>query len=416
MKFFLFGAALFFFGSFFSQPQRTEETVVLIGGSTDGYLSPCGCTKPMSGGIRRRVNAITALAKGGKVVILENGGLVKGTGRQDEMKAETMAESLRAAGVSAANLTSSEAALGPAMVESIQRLSGRVFLTGSVKVTDDSVTATRRSGPFLIGAATEKADVLATALSGREVPVEQTVAELLAQAKSMELAPVLLYDGSREKARELATANPAFALIVFRSTGDPPGQVERVGSTLLVTPGERGKHVIRLTYGKGFGNYSVVKLGPDVDDDPTAARAYDRYLTRVSNEKLLERTPRQPGEGYVGSKQCGSCHSEAFDVWKTTAHSHALKTLEDDKHGRDPDCVGCHVVGLEYDTGFQDRLKTPDLADVGCESCHGPGAEHSQNPSVKMGKAGEKSCLPCHTKENSPNFDFESYWKRVIHK
>lgn len=415
MKLFLLGAAVFLFGSFFSKTHRAEPTVLLIGGSTDGYLSPCGCTKPMSGGIRRRVKAILSLSKSGNAVVIENGGLVSGTGRQDEMKAETIAESLKAAGVDAINLTSSEAALGPSMVSSLRRLSGDAFITGSARPEDESLPATKRSGPFLIGAATAKSLELSIALSGKDVAPDRVAKALIEEAEKENATPILMLDGSFDLAKKLAGENPKLALVVYRSTGDPPGRPERVGNTLLVTPGEHGKHVIRLIFDKRLGDYSVVRLGPDVDDDETAGRAYGRYLDRVTREKLLERIPRLPGDKFAGTKTCGSCHSEAYAVWQKSEHSHALKTLEDEKHDRDPDCTACHVVGLEFDTGFQDRAKTPDLANVGCESCHGAGLDHAENPSVKMGKVGEASCMKCHTKEHSPTFDFEAYWKKVIH-
>jgi len=416
MKLLWFGAALFFFGGLFARPNRVEDTVILIGGNTDGYLSPCGCTKPMSGGIRRRVSAIRALSEDGKAIILENGGLISGTGRQDEMKAETMAESLKAAGVTAVNLTRSEAALGSPMVSALQRLSGDAFISGVVSQTADPIAAFREKGPILIGAASSAEEEIANAMSGKPVTSNESVKTLIDEARRRKKTPVLLFDGNRDEAKRLAESHPELPLIVFRSSGDPPVQPERVGSTLLITPGERGKHVIRLNFNKSFSGYSVVKLGPDVDDDPTAARAYDRYLTRVTGQKLLDRIPRNPGEPFAGSEACGKCHTEAYEIWKKTAHSWALKTLEHDKHDRDPDCVGCHVVGLDVETGFRDRTLTPQLADVGCESCHGAGKAHSENPSVKMGPAGKASCLPCHKPENSPNFDFESYWKKVIHK
>lgn len=416
MKLLGIGAAVFLCGTLYSGSGPTEESILIIGGSTDGYLSPCGCTKPMSGGIRRRVSAIRALAKGGEAIVIENGGLVTGVGRQDEMKAETLAESLKAAGVAAINVTRSEAALGAPMVNALQRLSGGAFITGAVQGPAEPISAQRAQGPFLIGAATMQPEDIALALGGTPISPEIAAQSLIDQAKLQEKQPVLMLDGSREQARALAQKFPAIRLIVFRSTGDPPSQPERAGSTLLITPGERGKHVIRLSFKADFGEYATVKLGPDIDDDATAGRAYGRYLDRVSAAKLLEKLPRLPGGEYAGTKACASCHTEAYKVWKGTRHADALKTLENENHDRDPDCVGCHVVGLESESGFQDRTSTPNLADVGCESCHGPGKEHSRNPAKKMGKAGVESCLPCHKQEHSPKFDFESYWQKVIHK
>ncbi|HSI73617.1 MAG TPA: multiheme c-type cytochrome, partial [Fimbriimonas sp.] len=99
----------------------------------------------------------------------------------------------------------------------------------------------------------------------------------------------------------------------------------------------------------------------------------------------------------------------------SSAHAHALLTLEKEGHPRDPDCVSCHVVGLQFSTGFKSRQKTPQLANIGCESCHGAGAKHAAKPSLKLRKLTEQACLPCHTTENSPHFDFKTYWKKIRH-
>ena len=80
-----------------------------------------------------------------------------------------------------------------------------------------------------------------------------------------------------------------------------------------------------------------------------------------------------------------------------------------------PECVGCHVVGFKKRGGFADNTTTPALANVQCEACHGPGTKHLQNPALPYGKAGKPACMPCHTHDNSPSFDFDTYWPRIRH-
>jgi hypothetical protein len=35
---------------------------------------------------------------------------------------------------------------------------------------------------------------------------------------------------------------------------------------------------------------------------------------------------------------------------------------------------------------------------------------------ILEGGAAKKHCLTCHDGNNSPNFDFETYWKKIEHK
>jgi hypothetical protein len=261
-------------------------------------------------------------------------------------------------------------------------------------------------------------EAIAEGLRESVVRPDDAVARLIEEAEEASLVPILMLEGTESQAAELATRFPKLRLIQYQSTGEPDLQPRQVGNTWLVSPGEKGKSLIRLSFRGGkFSNYSVIKLGPDFEDDPHVARLYSTYQQRVDEEGLLERLPRYRTEAYAGVKTCGSCHSEALATWKDTGHGKALKTLEDDGHARDPDCVGCHVTGLDSAQGFRSRHETPDLADVGCESCHGPGLAHAIDPfKVKMPKVGAQSCVPCHTSETSPGFSFEEYWPRIAHQ
>lgn len=399
-------------------PRQTElETVLVIGGDTHGYLSPCGCTKPMSGGIRRRIAMMKQLAFNRRAVLVENGGLVSGSGPQDQLKARTIAESLSAAGFDAVHLGLSESKLGVGGFVSLCNILGDRAVTLSTAPTARfSVTPIIERENFAIGGLDANAAAMARELGVPVRPAVEAVDELAEVGASANRVPVLLFQGSLDEAKKVPGIEN-LGVVVYRSTAAPSESPIRFGRTLFVSPGEKGKHVVSLTFVNGkLKRYDVFPLTPDVVDDPATNKFFGKYLQDVDAAGLLDKLPRTGAVKYIGTKKCGSCHSAAMKTWKSSAHAGALATLEREKHARDPDCVGCHVVGLSKIGGFRSRSKTPQLADVGCESCHGSGAKHAVQPAkFKMGKVGAKSCAPCHVPNHSPGFDFKLYWPKIKH-
>lgn len=393
-----------------------DPDVVLVTGDFDGYLSPCGCTAPMIGGVRRLATVIKSLQRPARTLVLGNGGLTGARTRQEEMKAQTAAEILgRFGGI--LHLTPSEARFGPGLALTLAGLTNGRLVATVLQERDGMARRWQRQGVFLIGGVTLRPEALGPPLSLATTTVDQAVQELLAEARTDRLVAVLMIDGDIGQARALARRHPGIGLLIYRNIGSPPLKAQREGATLLATAGDHGKHLVHLTFRRKVpASYRVISLGPEVRDDPAAERIYREYLRRVGEEDLLARVPRLPSEPFSGAVRCGSCHSEAAKVWERSRHATALETLEHEGHEKDPDCVSCHVTGLEKQTGFKSRKETPQLASVGCESCHDAGSAHAADPQrVKMALVGQKSCQPCHTPSNSPTFDFEKYWAKIRH-
>lgn len=394
---------------------RAEPWKIAVTGDLHGYLSPCGCSSPMIGGIRRRATAIEAMGK--NVILLDNGGFVKDAGKQSQFKAEAAAEALEASGVSAINLSARDAALGRGTLLNVVQLSGGKLISSQLAEENElGLPRWVEVGPYLTGGVSTETTQLKVALAADVASVDRAVGDLVEQADQVKKIPLLMLSGPVEEARRLAEAHPELALIVYSETGDPPTKLSRVGSTAMVTAGDRGRNLVSLDLDSSTSDYHVTKLGPEVADHKEVSAIFQAYLSRVDKANLLAEWPRMETPGFAGNAKCVSCHAEAAKVWTGSKHHHALETLEKQGQSRDPDCVVCHVVGLSSLSGYRDRASTPQLTDVGCESCHGPGEAHSQKPKLEqMAKVGEKACAPCHTSENSPNFDFKTYWAKIKH-
>lgn len=400
-------------------PPPAEPVRLLVVGGTPGHLEPCGCTKPMSGGLARRVAVLRALAGGKGSLVVDVGPVLKEAGRQSEIKLETLCEAMAPVGDWALALGPAEAALGPGALLSAQRLAGGALTTLAAGPQDAEVAAQHvATSVFLFGS--ESAGMAQSVQAAGLSPVAgDRVAWLVREAAERRLRAVLSTDGGAERARQLAQAHPGLFAVAYRSSGAPSSALEKEGSVYLVGSGDRGRFVSALEWRAGLDqppSVRVVELGPGVADDPEARAALLQYKRRLAEERLLDMAPRFPGPAFAGNKACGSCHADADKAWRASKHSQALRTLEADGSDADPDCVGCHVVGLGSETGFRSRKTTPDRADVGCESCHGPGVEHAARPyEARMPKVGKASCAPCHNAEHSPGFDFDTAWPKVAH-
>ena len=110
---------------------------------------------------------------------------------------------------------------------------------------------------------------------------------------------------------------------------------------------------------------------------------------------------------YVGVTVCAGCHAETAAAWEGTKHSGALATLTAIGQGGNARCLGCHTVAMGQPGGFVDVATTPNLVNVQCESCHGPGGEHAGAPSktniVRL--VPSSTCGGCHTGTHHPQYE-----------
>jgi len=96
---------------------------------------------------------------------------------------------------------------------------------------------------------------------------------------------------------------------------------------------------------------------------------------------------------YIGSGRCRACHLPEAKSWEQTkmarvfevlkpgvaAEAKKSKKLDPNKdYTHDAACLGCHTTGYGKPGGFESIEKTPNLAGVQCEACHGAGGNYTK--------------------------------------
>lgn len=446
------------------------KVALVISGRQDGYLEPCGCAglERMKGGLTRRHSLFKELkADGWPVVGIDVGGLVKGFGRQAELKFHLSVDAMQKMGYDAIALGKSDLRL-PAgeLLSRVASSEGAPspFLSANVAVFgfEAGMTATHRivdAGGLRIGITSILGSTWQKEINNTDVEMaapEAKLREVLPKLKERSDLLVLLAHATMDESKSLAEAFPEFDIVV---TGgghpEPPEHVEvfprgtNPRGTIFVEVGEKGMNAIVLgIYDDGTIKDQRVPLDSRFEDSRDMKEFMRQYQQQLKADGLAGLGIRQVPHPraaelgkFVGSKECESCHEPSYEVWKKTGHADAWKTLVELEVPRnyDPECISCHVIGwhpteyFPYESGFLSENETPELIDVGCENCHGPGEKHveaemgsDEELQKKLQKAmvvtkeqaqHDKSrwCLNCHDLDNSPDFDFEEYWPKVEH-
>ena len=153
-----------------------------------------------------------------------------------------------------------------------------------------------------------------------------------------------------------------------------------------------------------------------------------------SDERIVFREPFNPppdaASGFIGyftssDKQttCGNCHVGHQRDWQVTRHADAYATLAENP-GAQAFCFSCHTVSqfgnAQSGAVGWDAVQDTAYHDVQCESCHGPGVDHVEEPdggteplaSIAAAVDAENGCAECH---NGTHHPFVNEWAQSAH-
>jgi predicted CXXCH cytochrome family protein len=152
----------------------------------------------------------------------------------------------------------------------------------------------------------------------------------------------------------------------------------------------------------------------------------------VYKERQLYTTPPAQAANFLGYTDtttkltvCGNCHVGVQATWIKTKHANAWADLQASGHAT-ASCYPCHTVNSNGNatTGDAGYTAVADARyqDVQCESCHGPGLQHVENPDSTQPIASlaidtdsttrTNGCAECHNGVHNP---FVEQWSLSKH-
>lgn len=347
-------------------------------------------------------------------------------------------------------------------------LASNVVLYGTPDIGTPVQTRVIEVGPVKVGVAAvigkstrQKLQDAGSLRDATELDVQDPSAVIPGMlAKLKEESPdvlVLLSQSEIDESLELAREYPEFNVVVTSGGPEnPPIEPAYVDDTLIVQVGKKGKYaaLVGVMPEKKL-EWQVVELDKyHFANHPSMNQLMQDYQDRLKENwsTLTEHTVPDPGGvAFAGVESCKECHTFAYNVWSKSYHAHAYESLIEGREGLedtwvsriyDPECLACHSTGwdpqraIRHTSGFVDLETTPGLKGQQCENCHGPGAQHveferalkemggqpseetvaaRQDLQLTLTAAKNNVCIRCHDLDNSPNFDFDTYYQKIKH-
>jgi len=411
----------------FEQERSVDDSLtVFFTGNEFGALKPCGCSGGQLGGFDRRSAILNAVPKD-KRFIIDTGSFVESDTEQDMIKYHIIIQALQLLDYDLVNLNEQDIEIGRnlGLLESIESAFNMISPYGSSEVNMPN----KFTRQFSLKGRTVHFAVMT--FDTKSTPIEQ-IEELLDLPEDMPTLSILIVNNSDpEIIRSIGKTAPFIDCIVCPGESDEPavignpnrrplaftvGRFGRYVCGLKVTAPSRVDQPLRLV----FKDFAVRE---DLPKDESLVRLYEDYQQIVKDRNLLEKHPRftLPNDlKYVGSKSCKPCHNDEFNefkIWSESSHAKAFSTLEQVNSQYDPECVVCHVVGFDYESGFISQQETGHLMNVGCENCHGPGSEHILTAGATELTGPKSSCIDCHTPEHSGEYagNEEFFMEKIKH-
>ena len=267
--------------------------------------------------------------------------------------------------------------------------------------------------------------------------METALGNLLPKLKADADFIVLLAFTDEQTLHALAREFYEIDVILGGNVSQPAQKLERENRSVILYTANQSRAVGTLALqlaaphrAKVLGG-EVLLVSDKIPEDSSIRQIAAGYRAEIRRTKLDLDDPAKlgadmipgvkTGADFAGSESCLDCHAAAAGVWKQSQHARAFATLVAHEADADPNCIGCHTVGFGSPGGYRREFRAEKLTNVGCESCHGAGAQHVAGrqrgvaDGAKFRPLGAGDCQKCHHGEFSRPFDFEKFWPLIQH-
>jgi hypothetical protein len=459
---------------FFSNVQREEKSssssnglIVLFSGSTFGEFEPCGCGGVYDGGLSRRSSIVEQVKRVNPNVLLVDTGDMTGSGSATQF--EFMSQGYSCLKYDAIALGEGELRVG---VETFSRYVKKYSLpivcsnirfkkdAANPSETDDTIheiITVEKGGKriVVISVMAERwFDTIPESVRNHfefEKPVN-ALSRLLPTLKDKDnVDSVVLLShlsaGERDAIRssldgvDLWIDNDGHRWMLGRANSNRNRNTtfELNGNPPLLTTWQNDRKIGIADAQWNGRTLEVIKadfipIVRSVIQDKKFLEIYDayKYSSRQEMIKKLMGTKDssasqspQTSFPYVNSEKCSACHKEIYDFWKKSHHSRAYETIVRRNCEADMNCWPCHTTGHRESGGFVDPAQTPDLKNVGCQSCHKKDLRLHPPKEVtgdKASKIREKAktdltqswhCQRCHVPHRSPKYEYFTFKRKI---
>ena len=370
------------------------------------------------------------------VLHLDAGGFIRNEVKGLDVKLETILEAYRIMNVDAINVSEKELVVLGAKISELQSKSSIPFISANILDKDTKKPIFK---PYVIIQKGEhKIAVTGVAqvrrlrtLPGSKVTFEiidpiEALKPVIKELKGKVDSVVLMAHLQFRTLKFLAEEMEGIDLIVGGDGYTTTWNDLRLGDKVVCYGGRQGMKLMLIKtrlrrQSIAEAAQKIFQLKKTMPEDEEIKELVEQAKGRISKSRetvdyVKKALMGQVNHDFASYSSCRSCHREEYNKWRSTRHYLAANPLIKDQKLNDHSCLPCHTTGYR-ERGFVDIRVTPNMIHVQCEACHGAGGPHSKNPKeVKPVEDKPKTtCIICHDKANSPNFDYQVYWEKIKH-